>query len=164
MSRRILAWAAVAFLVAVVAACTSSTGPSASPTTSAATSASAPASESASRSPIATGSAALYGRYIATIPPGVNAQPGKWTLAVSESGVTFSGPGGQSFSPGAVEELTSNEFVLAPDPGCPVQEGTPTEGRYRWSREGDALMLEVVADSCQDRIDTFTTSEWSLIP
>ena len=106
----------------------------------------------------------LYGTYTATIPSGVNAAPGAWKLTVTASGVNFTRPDGQSFSPGAIEELSANEIVLAPDPGCPTQEGTPTEGRYLWNRNGDALTLEVVSDSCQDRIDTLTSSEWSLNP
>ena len=183
MSRRILAPAAIAFLVAVAIACTS-TAPSASPTTaatsasaaasvstsasaaaSASASASAAASVSASQSPLPSGPGALlYGTYTATIPSGLNASPGKWTLTVAADEVLFTRPDGQSFSPGGVEELTANEIVLAPDPGCTVQQGTPTEGRYRWSLKGDALRLEVVSDSCLDRIDTLTTSEWSLKP
>jgi hypothetical protein len=83
---------------------------------------------------------------------------------VSAGAVSLTRPDGQSFSPGAVEELTANEIVVSPDPACPTQEGTPTEGRYRWSREGDTLRLEVVSDSCQDRIDTLTSSEWSVNP
>jgi hypothetical protein len=94
----------------------------------------------------------------------VNAEPGTWGLTVTASEVSFRRPDGQSFSPGAVVDITANEIVLAADPGCPVQEGTPTEGRYRWSREGDALRLELVSDSCQDRIDTLTSGEWSMIP
>ena len=165
MSRGILASAAIASLVAVAAACTSSTPPGASPTTAATSSPSADASVSASASPLGSDPGALlYGTYTATIPSGVNASPGKWTLTVAAGDFLFTRPDGQSFSPGAVEELTADEIVLAPDPGCPTQEGTPTEGRYRWSRERDALRFEVVSDSCQDRIDTLTTTEWSLNP
>ena len=163
MSRRTLALAAIASLVVSATACTS-TAPSASPTTGAAASTAAAASVSPSRSPLPSGPALLYGTYSATIPSGVNASPGEWTLTVAAGGVTFTRPDGQRFSPGAVEELTADEIVLAPDPGCPVQPGTPTAGRYRWSLEGEALKLEVVSDSCRDRIDTLTTSEWSLKP
>jgi len=165
MSRRILASAAIASLVAVAAACTSSPPPSASPATAATSSPSAAASVSVSASPLGSDPGTqLHGSYTATIPAGVNASPGKWALTVATGDVRFTRPDGQSFSPGALVELTANGIVLAPDPGCPTQEGTPTEGRYRWSREGDALRFEVVSDSCQDRIDTLTTSEWSLNP
>ncbi len=171
MSRWILARAAFVTLAFVATACSSSTSPSAPHTTGAATSASSAASPSAaasvaaSRGPAASGPAAqLYGTYYATIPSGVNAEPGKWKLTVSEFGLSFTRPDDQSFSPGALNELTASEIVLAPDPGCPVQAGTPTEGRYRWSRKGDALTLEVVSDSCKDRIDTLTSSEWSMTP
>jgi hypothetical protein len=165
MSRRILAGAAIASLVAVAAACASSTAPSASPTPAATSSPSAAASVSASASPLGSDPGTrLYGTYTATIPSGVNASPGKWTLTVAPAHVLFTRPDGQRFSPGAVVELTANEIALAPDPGCPTQSGTPTEGRYAWSREGDALTFEVVTDSCQDRIDTLTTSGWALKP
>jgi hypothetical protein len=177
MSRSILGRAAFVMLAAVATACSGSTSPSAPPTTGAAPSASRAASASpatsaspapsvaASRGPAASGPAALlYGTYFATIPSGVNAEPGKWKLTVSEFGVSFTRPDDQSFSPGALSAITANEIVLAPDPGCPIQAGTPTEGRYRWSREGDALRLEVVSDSCRDRIDTLTSSEWSMNP
>jgi hypothetical protein len=164
MWRRVLASAAIATLVAAATACTSSTTPGASLATSAATSAPAAASVSAAESLIASGPAALYGRYTATIPSGVNAEPGEWTLTVKEREFSFRRPDGQTFTPGTLEEVTATEIVVGPDPGCPVQEGTATEGRYRWSREGDTLRLEVVSDSCQDRIDTLTSSDWSLIP
>lgn len=118
---------------------------------------------SASQRSLASGPAALlFGTYGATIPSGVNASPGKWTLTVAADKVVFTRPDGQSFSPGAVEEISANELVLAPDPGCTVQQGTPTEGRYRWTLKGEALRFEVVSDSCQDRIDTLTSREWSL--
>jgi hypothetical protein len=171
MLRHVVAIAAIASLVAVAAACTSSAPPSASPTTAAAASAPATASvpasapASASQGPVASDPAALlYGTYTATIPSGVNAAPGNWRLLVAADAVSFTPPDGHSFSPGAVEEITATEIVLAPDPGCPTQSGTPTEGRYGWTREGDVLKLEVVSDSCRDRSDTLTSSEWSLNP
>ena len=108
--------------------------------------------------------ALLFGTWTATIPAGVNASPGTWTLTVSAAGVNFTRPDGQGFSPGALLELTASEMELAADAGCPAQTGTPTAGRYRWTRDGDALTFEVVSDSCQDRIDTLTTSEWSRQP
>ena len=152
MSRSILAHAAIAALAAVATACSGPPPHSASPTTGAATSASSAASAVASIDPTVP-----YGTYSATIPSGVNAQPGTWGLTITADVVSFTRPDGGSFSPGAVVDITATEIVLAPDPGCPVQEGTPTEGRYRWSREGDALRLELVSDSCQDRIDTLTS-------
>ncbi len=106
--------------------------------------------------------APLHGTYSATIPSGVNASPGEWKLTIDAGGATFTRPDGESFSPGSVKEITATEIVFAPDPGCPVQEDTPTDGRYRWSVEGTTLTVEVISDSCQDRIDTLTTSEWSL--
>ena len=159
-----LARAAIATVVAVAAACTSSSPPGASPTTGAATPSSAAASASPSRGPRASGPAALYGTYRATIPAGVNAEPGTWTLTVGEGSVLLKRPDGQGFSPGALEEVTTNEIVLTPNSGCTAQNGTPADGRYRWSHEGDALRLEVVSDSCQDRIDTLTASDWSPYP
>ena len=152
MLRRVLAPAAIASLVALATACTSSGTPSASST----------ASVSATRSPIASDPADPYGSYSATIPAGVNADPGNWTLVIGPSEIRFYRPNGQTFTPGTLDEVTETEIVLSPDPGCTVQQGTATEGRYRWSREGDTLILEVVSDLCQDRIDTLTSSEWSL--
>lgn len=119
-------------------------------------------SSAPSSAPPTAGVALPQGTYTATIPSGVNAAPGKWKLAVTASGLMYTHPEGHSFSPGLVEEITATEIVLAPDPGCPVQEGTPTSGRYHWSVEGTSLTFEVISDSCQDRIDTLTSSEWSL--
>jgi hypothetical protein len=103
-----------------------------------------------------------HGTYVATIPPGVNAAPGEWKLTVTANGITYIHPEGHSFSPGRVEAISATEIVFAPDPQCPVQEGTPTNGQYDWRVEGNSLSFAVIADSCQDRIDTLTSSEWSL--
>jgi hypothetical protein len=94
----------------------------------------------------------------------VNAEPGTWGLTVTASEVSFRRPDGQSFSPGAVVDITASEIVLAPGPECTVQHGPPAEARYRWSRVGSALKFEVVSDPCQDLIDTLTSSEWSPTP
>jgi len=92
----------------VVAACATSTQPSASP--------------------IATSDAGagLYGAYTATIPEGVNASPGEWTLTITAGSVSFTRPDGQSFSPGAVQELTATEIALA-NSSRPVDRGARTE-------------------------------------
>ncbi len=103
-----------------------------------------------------------FGTYTATIPSGLNAAPGEWKLSVTATGMMFTHPDGHSFSPGSVEDVSATEVVFAPDPGCPVQEGTPTSGRYHWSVEGTSLAFEAIANSCQDRIDTLASSEWSL--
>jgi hypothetical protein len=103
----------------------------------------------------------LYGTYTATIPSGVNASPGDWTLTIAASGVVFTRPDFQRFNPGAIKEISANEIVLAPDMGCSVQAGTATDGRYRWTVDGTSLTLSVVSDSCQDRVDTLTSSKWS---
>ena len=150
MVRRVVASAAIASLVAAATACTSSSPPSASP------------SASVSATVIASVPADPFGSYFAKIPSGLNAEPGTWTLVIGPDELRFYRPDGQTFTPGTLDEITETEIVLSPDPGCTVQQGTATEGRYRWSREADALSLEVVSDSCQDRIDTLTSSEWSL--
>ena len=153
----------MASVIAVAGACASSAPPSAPATTGVVPSASEAATVSTSPASSAVDSGApIYGTYTATIPSGVNAAPGKWKLTVDGGGLTFTHPDGHSFSPGSVKAITANEIVIAPDPGCPVQEGAPTDGRYRWSLEGTSLTLEVISDSCQDRIDTLTSSEWSL--
>jgi hypothetical protein len=106
--------------------------------------------------------APLHGTWVATIPSGVNAAPGEWKLTVAAGGWTFTHPDGHTFSPGAVKEVTASEIVLAADPECPVEAGTPTDGRYRWNVDGTSLTLKVTSDSCQDRIDTLTSDTWSL--
>ena len=153
----------MALVIAIASACASSAPSSARSTTGAvlSTSGAATASPSSAAAGVDPG-ARLHGTYIATIPSGVNASPGVWKLTLAASGVTFRRPDGQSFSPGAVKEITANEIVLAADPGCPVQEGAPTDGRYRWTVDGTSLTLAVISDSCQDRIDTLTSSEWTL--
>lgn len=163
MSQRILTGAALATVIAVAAACTSS--PSDSPSPTAASSASAAASVAASPTPLPSDPGALlFGSWTAAIPAGVNASPGTWTLTVSATGVNFTHPDGHGFSPGALIELTASEMKLAADLGCPDQVGTPTAGHYRWTRDGDALTFEVVSDTCQDRVDVLTTSEWTVKP
>jgi len=163
MTRRIVTGAAIASLLTLAVACTSAS-PGASPSL-AAGSESAPASVAASPSPLPSDPGALlFGSWTATLPEGVNAEPGTWTLTVTANDLRFTRPDGQSFSPGALVELTASEVVLAADAGCPTQTGTPTEGRYGWTRDGDAVTFEVVSDSCQDRIDTLTTSSWTLKP
>jgi hypothetical protein len=159
---RILPCAAATVVVVVAGACAGSAPTSAPPTTGAISSvaASAPASTSSA----ATGVAALYGSYTATIPSGVNAAPGDWSLDIATSGWTYTHPEGHRFTPGIVTELTANEVVLSPDRGCPVQAGTPTEGRYRWTLAGTSLKFDVISDSCQDRVDTLTSSVWARSP
>ena len=125
----------------MAAACSSSAPPSASPT---------------------VGVVLPNGTYTATIPPGVNAAPGEWKLTITATGMTYTHPEGHRFSPGAIEEISANEVVFAPDPQCPVPQGTATTGRYGWSAEGSSLRFAAISDSCQDRIDTLTSSEWSL--
>lgn len=157
MLGQILAGVAITCLGALAAACAGSPAQSVAPTSAATVS---PATQSASADVAAI--SALIGTYGATIPSGVNAAPGKWRLTIDEAGLMFTHPEGHRFNPGAVLGVTATEIVLAPDPQCPVQEGTPTEGRYRWRLEGDILRFEVVSDSCQDRADTLTSSDWSL--
>lgn len=149
------------FLVLFTVSCAGSDGSGTTVTTGSTT----PTVDETSTTGVAAGDpAVLYGTYTASIPAGVNAPPGSWGLTVTPDEVTFTRPDGRSFSPGTLVELTATEIVLGPDPDCPVQEGPATEGRYLWSRDGDTLTLEVVSDSCQDRIDTFTSSTWSVSP
>jgi len=155
MLRRVLIVLAVASVAAVATACTPTASPAASP--GAGSTPSPAAVASASGSP-------LYGTYTATLPDGLNAAPGTWTLSIGPSGANFTHPDGHTFSPGAVQELTATEVVFAADAQCPVQSGTPTPGRYRWARAGATLTLDVVSDSCGDRIDTLTPSDWSVKP
>ena len=156
MSRRGLTLAALVSIVAITSACSTSAPSSAAPTAG---------DQPASPSPAARANPLALlpqGTFTATIPSGVNAAPGEWKLSVSADGLWFTHPDGHGFRPGSVEELTATDLVLTPDPACPVQEGTPTSGHYRWSVEGTSLTLEVISDSCQDRIDTLTSDVWSL--
>ena len=163
MSGRARACAAIAFAIAVAGGCAPTAPSTARPTTSVVPAASGPAttstpSEAAGVDP----GGPLYGTYVATIPSGVNAAPGDWTLTADAGRWMFTHPDGHRFSPGAVKEITASEVILAADPECPVQSGTPTDGRYRWSVDGTSLTLQVISDSCQDRIDTLTSDTWSL--
>lgn len=164
MSARVLACAAAAIVIAAASGCGSAPS-GASPTAGAVPSApgAAPASSPSPAGSVVPG-APLYGSYTATVPSGLNAAPGKWSLTVAASEVTFTHPDGHRFVPGLVKKLTANEIVLSPDLGCPVQAGTPTEGRYRWTVDGTSLTLAVISDSCQDRIDTLTSSVWTRSP
>jgi hypothetical protein len=155
--RRSFAFAAMASVMVIAIGCSGST-PSSSGVLS---SASEPATASPASSAGAPGTD-LEGTYTATIPSGVNAAPGTWRLSMAAGGWMFTHPDGNTFSPGSVVEITADEVVLAADPGCPGQAGTATEGSYRWSIEGTSLTFELVSDSCRDRIDTLTSSEWSL--
>jgi hypothetical protein len=162
MSGRAFDCVVLLFVVAVAGGCGRTGSPTAQPASSAVPSGPAPTATTTSSPPAGIGAGAdLIGTYVATIPEGVNASPGEWTLTVDAGAVTFTRPDGQSFSPGAVKELTAGEITLAADPGCPVQTGTPTDGRYRWAVDGTTLTLTLISDSCQDRIDTLTTGTWA---
>ena len=73
-------------------------------------------------------------------------------------------PDGHAFDPGAIQEVSADAIVLAPDPACPNPDGAPGEGRYRWSVADGTLTFEVVSDPCQARVDTLTRAEWSMAP
>jgi hypothetical protein len=162
MSGRALASIAMGLVLAVSGGCAGTAGPDADPTTAVGspTSAVTLAPTSTASTGVDPG-APLFGTWVATIPPGLNAAPGEWMLTVDAGGWAFTHPDGHTFSPGAVKAVTEAEITLAADPNCPVQSGTPTDGRYRWSVEAGSLTLEVVSDSCQDRIDTLTSDSWS---
>lgn len=100
------------------------------------------------------------GRYTAEIPEGLEAAPGIWTMEVTPEAITWTNPGGTSFSPGELVEVTSTTIVFGPDPGCPDQEGGPTEGAYTWSVDGGQLTFTFASDSCLGRRDTLTAAPW----
>lgn len=105
------------------------------------------------------------GRYTAEIPEGVEAAPGQWTMEVTRDEILWTNPEtGSIFSPGEVVEVTSTRIVFAPDPGCPDQEGEPTEGSYEWSWDGGQLSFTLESDSCLGRRDTLTTAPWEPTP
>jgi hypothetical protein len=105
------------------------------------------------------------GTYMAEIPEGVEAAPGKWTMVVTPDGMVWTNPEtGSVFSPGEVVKLTSTTIVFAPDPGCPDQDGEPTEGSYGWSWDGGQLSFTLESDSCLGRRDTLTTAPWEPMP
>ena len=140
MPVRVLSVAVLVCVIAVAGGCSSAPRSSATP----------------------TAVAIPHGTYTATIPSGVNAAPGEWKLTVAAGGITYTHPEGHGFSPGSIEEISATEIVFAADPTCPVQEGTPTTGRYGWSAERTSLTFVLISDSCQDRIDTLTSSAWTL--
>lgn len=155
MTFRTTAWLGIAALL--VAGCSGATA--------------SPAEESAGASPpLATSGSSEStdlipsGTYTAEIPEGVEAAPGQWTMDVGPDGIVWTHPGGSTFSPGDVVEVTSNGIVFAADPQCPDQDGEPTEGSYEWSWDGEQLTFTLQSDSCPGRRDTLTTAPWEPTP
>jgi hypothetical protein len=108
---------------------------------------------------------ALLGTYTTTLgaetvrnppDPGVQTPSGEWRLEITDAGATLTDPAGNEFPPGDPIEISEEEIVFAPDPECPVQEGTPGEGTYEWRLEGSTLTLTEVDDSCRDRAFVLT--------
>ena len=160
---RLLTFTASVILAGAVAACSASgTGSSlasSSPSSATASPTTAPSASSGDTSLIPPGT------YTAEIPEGVEAAPGRWRMEVTGSGIVWTNPeSGSTFSPGEVVELTSTRIVFAPDPGCPDQEGEPTEGSYEWSWDGGQLRFTLESDSCLGRRDTLTTAPWEPTP
>jgi hypothetical protein len=90
--------------------------------------------------------------------------PGKWKLLVtSETEAYFQPPEGPSFPVGNPIELSAGRIVLAPDPECPTQTGTPGNGEYEWSLDGGTLTFTDVKDSCRDRSFVLTSKPWSRV-
>ena len=105
------------------------------------------------------------GRFTAEIPEGVEASPGRWTMEITQDEIVWTNPEtGSTFSPGDVVEVTSTRIVFAPDPGCPDQEGEPTQGTYEWYWEGGQLSFTLESDSCLGRRDTLTAAPWEAAP
>ncbi len=113
---------------------------------------------------------ALLGEYTTTIDsetvgnppdPGVQTPPGEWRLEITSSGATLTDPSGNEFPPGDPIDISEESIVFAPDPQCPVQEGTPGQGTYEWGLEGDDLMFIEVEDTCRDRAFLLTAQSWS---
>lgn len=104
------------------------------------------------------------GTYTADVPAGVEAASGQWTMEIGADSIVWTHPEGHSLSPGDVLEMTSTEIVFAADPGCPDQGGEPTDGRYEWSWDGEAVSFTLDSDSCAGRRDTLTSAPWQLEP
>jgi hypothetical protein len=118
---------------------------------------SAPSASAASLLPL--------GRYVAEVPPGVEAAPGTWRMTITENGITWVNPlTGSSFSPGDVLDVSSTTIVLAPDPQCPDQGADATTGTYGWEFDGSVLTFALEADSCAGRRDTLTAAPWTITP
>lgn len=108
---------------------------------------------------------ALLGEYTTTLDsetvPGVQTPAGEWRLEITTVGATLTDPAGNEFPPGDPIDISDEAIVFAPDPDCPVQEGTPGEGTYAWCLEGSDLTFLVVEDTCRDRAFLLTAQSWS---
>jgi hypothetical protein len=125
------------------------------------------AAATSTAAPAQAGSDELIGNYTTTLgPSGPELKdpnpPGKWELQItSETDAYFQPPQGASFPVGNPIELSSEQIILAPDPECPTQEGTPGKGVYEWQLNGETLTLTEVEETCRDRAFVLTSNPWS---
>ncbi len=88
--------------------------------------------------------------------------PGTWELLItSETEAFFQPPEGPSFPIGNPIELSEGLILLAADPECPTQAGTPGAGTYEWRLDGSTLTFTDVGDTCRDRSFVLTSKPWS---
>jgi hypothetical protein len=121
----------------------------------------------ATTAPAGTSTEALLGNYTTTLgPSGPELSepnpPGTWGLRItSETDAYFQPPEGPSFPVGNPIEVSADRIVLAPDPECPTQEGSPAKGTYEWQLTETTLTLTEVSDTCRDRAFVLTSKPWS---
>jgi hypothetical protein len=112
-------------------------------------------------------SAQLVGTYTTTLgPSGPDLEeanpPGRWQLLLtSPTEAYFQPPQGPSFPVGNPVAMTDDRVTFGPDAGCPTQTGTPGDGTYTWSLDGDTLTFTEVEDTCRDRVFVLTSQPWT---
>jgi hypothetical protein len=112
-------------------------------------------------------SANLVGTYTATLgPSGPELKeanpPGRWQLLLtSPTEAYFQPPEGPSFPVGNPVATEHDRVTFGPDAGCPTQTGTPGNGTYTWSLDGDTLTFTEVEDTCRDRVFVLTSQPWT---
>jgi hypothetical protein len=82
---------------------------------------------------------------------------------VSDDGLVFDHPNGQTFPVGTLVAATATELTVGPDAGCPNQT-TPGPGHYSWTLAKGTLTFKELdpPDTCRDRAATLTTVPWTL--
>jgi hypothetical protein len=96
------------------------------------------------------------------LPKGNPGTPGPFELEISgdELRTYILVPPARSWDWGSPIEVDGNRLVVQPDTKCPDQPRAE-KGVYEFAVEGDRLSLELVRDSCRDRVDVFTRGAWT---
>ena len=114
-----------------------------------------------------SGGADLVGTYTTTLgPSGPELKepnpPGRWGLLLtSQTEAFFQPPEGPSFPVGNPAAIESGRITFGPDADCPTQAGTPANGTYEWTLDGETLTFAEVEDTCRDRVFVLTSNPWT---